>query len=99
MNTGHDVTFMLEKGEPITMLGGPFAYTYRIYQIKIHFGSNYAKGSEHSIAEKHFPVEVTMNVVGSSVLEFKISISFIKFIRGFILIRSTIGNLRLGIGI
>ncbi|XP_064609369.1 putative carbonic anhydrase-like protein 2 [Liolophura sinensis] len=57
VNTGHDVTFRLENGESITMLGGPFAYTYRIYQIKVHFGSNYAKGSEHSIAEKYFPVE------------------------------------------
>lgn len=39
--------------------GGPLSYSYRVFQIKIHFGSMDSVGSEHSVAKKSFPGEVS----------------------------------------
>ena len=61
MNKGHDITMemMNEPTNPhFIVTGGPLSYAYRASQIKIHFGTDNEKGSEHLIAGKQFPLEV-----------------------------------------
>ena len=39
--------------------GGPLAYSYRIYEIQLHFGRSDRGGSEHLLAGAAFPAEVS----------------------------------------
>ena len=61
-NTGRDLTFTFKDtgDRPFTFTGGPFSYTYTIYHIKLHFGIIDDIGSEHTIAGKQFPLEVSL---------------------------------------
>lgn len=38
--------------------GGPLSYTYKIIDIKFHYGIKGYAGSEHKIGNKSFPAEV-----------------------------------------
>ena len=64
-NNGHDVTFhVLHSGnsrwpESVNVSGGPLSYTYRLDRVKFHFGLHNGHGSEHTIASRAFPVEVS----------------------------------------
>ncbi|XP_064610049.1 carbonic anhydrase-related protein 10-like isoform X2 [Liolophura sinensis] len=58
INTGHDLSVRLMEDDPVFLHGGPLAYKYRIYEVKIHFGSEASKGSEHTVGSKAFPVEI-----------------------------------------
>ncbi|XP_036354784.1 carbonic anhydrase-related protein 10-like isoform X1 [Octopus sinensis] len=60
MNTGRDVTMAIREDPSnyITILTGPFSYRFRIYQLKIHFGTVDNAGSEHTIGGQSFAAEI-----------------------------------------
>jgi len=47
----------------INLTGGPLSYKYEWHQMALHFGLNNQSGSEHMIAGRAFPAEVS--VMGS----------------------------------
>ncbi|CAC5400874.1 unnamed protein product [Mytilus coruscus] len=55
-NTGRGITVDVEDG-PI-VFSGPLKYRHKITQLKVHFGHNHSKGSEHSIDGRRFPAEI-----------------------------------------
>ncbi|KAL5014534.1 hypothetical protein ScPMuIL_008804 [Solemya velum] len=59
-NTGHDVTLFIDHDISILMnaTAGPLQYQFAISQIKIHYGRQDEKGSEHTINGTHFSAEV-----------------------------------------
>ena len=68
-NTGNDITVELQ-GEGYSSVNvslGPLSYTYRAAQIKFHFANIDTLGSEHRIAGKSFPVEVSSFVANRSI--------------------------------
>ncbi|KAL8569321.1 hypothetical protein ACOMHN_024269 [Nucella lapillus] len=63
-NNGHDITFYAEhsgmsRWDGVNITGGPLSYRYRVDQIKLHFGLADSEGSEHTVAGKSFPVELS----------------------------------------
>ncbi|KAH9509948.1 Carbonic anhydrase- protein 10 [Bulinus truncatus] len=59
VNTGHDITFYInDTDKPFAFTGGPLSYTYRVHQIKLHFGKIDQLGSEHTVGGRPFPLEV-----------------------------------------
>ena len=44
----------------INITGGPLSYKYELHQIAVHFGMSDDVGSEHTIANKSLPAEVSM---------------------------------------
>lgn len=65
MNTGRDLKFIVKNMDdnPFTFSGGPFSYKYTLFEMKVHFGDNNSKGSEHSIGGRKFPVEVRKHMI------------------------------------
>lgn len=43
----------------VNISGGPLSYTYRVYEIQLHFGRRDHEGSEHLLAGFAFPAEVS----------------------------------------
>lgn len=60
INNGHDLSLTINdsKENPFYMTGGPLSYKYKLFDVKLHFGEDNNKGSEHSIGGKRFPLEV-----------------------------------------
>ena len=60
MNTGNDITFVLNQPEdaPFLITGGPLSYNYNVHMIKLHFGRIDQIGSEHTVGGRPFPLEV-----------------------------------------
>ena len=61
-NNGHDITFYVRQSRTTrwsgaNVTGGPLSYSYRVDQIKFHFGQVDSEGSEHSVGTRKFPVE------------------------------------------
>lgn len=42
----------------VNISGGPLSYSYRVYEIQLHFGRGDHQGSEHLLAGIAFPAEV-----------------------------------------
>lgn len=62
-NTGHGIVFKVSESatEPfVTIQGGPLSYSYRFYELHLHYGKSDDQGSEHTIASKQFPAEVSI---------------------------------------
>ncbi|XP_060075009.1 carbonic anhydrase-related protein 10-like [Ylistrum balloti] len=45
-------------GDEILFSIGPLSYTYRLHQIRVHFGRDDSRGSEHTIDGKTFAAEI-----------------------------------------
>ena len=60
-NTGQELQFVLDPDQSgiVSLDGGPLAYTYRLSHIKLRYGPEEAKGSEHSIDGYYFEAEVS----------------------------------------
>jgi len=60
VNTGHDVRLSLDETtiHHVNISGGPLSYHYRVAEVVLHFGSTDTIGSEHTIDQLQFPVEV-----------------------------------------
>ncbi|XP_050411896.1 carbonic anhydrase-related protein 10 [Patella vulgata] len=60
INTGHDLTFLLDD----VMFGlfnisdGPLMYNYQVNEIKIHYGRDDERGSEHMVDGATFAAEI-----------------------------------------
>lgn len=65
VNTGQDLKLVVKETDtnPFIFTGGPLSYQYTLFEIKLHFGDNNSKGSEHSIGGKKFPLEVIINSI------------------------------------
>ncbi|OQR76281.1 carbonic anhydrase-related protein 10-like [Tropilaelaps mercedesae] len=62
VNTGHGIVFRVpdSDSEPAVFIrGGPLSYGYRFYELHLHYGKSDEQGSEHTIATKQFPAEVS----------------------------------------
>ncbi|KAL4230275.1 Carbonic anhydrase-related protein 10 [Mactra antiquata] len=59
-NNKRDITYFIHNSsEPsVNITSGPLSYTYRLYQIKLHYGVNNSVGSEHTIDGKSFVGEI-----------------------------------------
>ncbi|XP_071124907.1 carbonic anhydrase-related protein 10-like [Mytilus edulis] len=62
LNTGRDLKLVVKDTDekPFIFTGGPLSYEYTLFEIKIHFGDNNTRGSEHSIGGKMFPLEIQL---------------------------------------
>ncbi|XP_028968659.1 carbonic anhydrase-related protein 10 [Galendromus occidentalis] len=69
LNTGQGVVFRVNENSfaedsnqtsssSVHIAGGPLAYSYRIYEIQLHFGRSDRGGSEHLLAGTAFPAEI-----------------------------------------
>ncbi|XP_070191612.1 carbonic anhydrase-related protein 10-like [Littorina saxatilis] len=60
VNTGNDLTIRVSKNCSITanFSDGPLMYTYRVVQVKLHFGKTDTEGSEHSVDGNAFAAEL-----------------------------------------
>lgn len=57
--TEHGIDTTLKDELPsVNISGGPLSYSYRVYEIQIHFGRGDYQGSEHLLAGYAFPAEV-----------------------------------------
>ncbi|XP_078392689.1 carbonic anhydrase-related protein 10-like, partial [Cetorhinus maximus] len=59
-NTGRYVSLRLEPDQLVNISGGPLSYSYRLEEIRLHFGSINTLGSEHLIDGAHFPAEIQL---------------------------------------
>lgn len=59
LNTGHDIVLKLNDTPKVNISGGPLSYQYTLSEVHIHYGNHDEHGSEHTIAGKHFPAEVS----------------------------------------
>ncbi|KAL4226728.1 Carbonic anhydrase-related protein 10 [Mactra antiquata] len=59
-NTGNDITLFVEEGliPHMNVTSGPLQYNYRLHQMKLHFGHDESRGSEHTINGLSFPAEL-----------------------------------------
>ncbi|WAQ99614.1 CAH10-like protein [Mya arenaria] len=58
-NNKRDLTLLVNNSNPaVNFTAGPLSYTYRLYQIKLHFGRENVSGSEHHIDGKAFAGEI-----------------------------------------
>ena len=64
-NTGNDITIdLIDEGyNSVNISVGPLSYKYRAAEIKFHLSTEDSQGSEHRIAGKAFPVEVSQCIV------------------------------------
>lgn len=64
-NMGQGLIFTVDNSSKpsINLTGGPLSYKYEWHQMALHFGLNNQSGSEHMIAGRAFPAEVS--VMGS----------------------------------
>ncbi|XP_022658276.1 carbonic anhydrase-related protein 10-like isoform X2 [Varroa jacobsoni] len=49
----------------VNISGGPLSYSYRVYEIQLHFGRHDHQGSEHLLAGFAFPAEVQIYAYNS----------------------------------
>ncbi|XP_052792118.1 putative carbonic anhydrase-like protein 1 [Mya arenaria] len=63
-NTVHDLTLDVNYTDTTSgqfnFSSGPFSYTYRLFNVKLHLGIFNDVGSEHTIAGKQFPIEIQL---------------------------------------
>uniref|UniRef100_A0AAR2LC05 Alpha-carbonic anhydrase domain-containing protein n=1 Tax=Pygocentrus nattereri TaxID=42514 RepID=A0AAR2LC05_PYGNA len=59
-NTGHHVSLRPDKSHLVNVSGGPLSYSYRLEEIRLHFGSEDSQGSEHLLNGRAFPGEVQL---------------------------------------
>ncbi|KAL2101295.1 hypothetical protein ACEWY4_003056 [Coilia grayii] len=59
-NTGRHVSFRPDKSHLVNISGGPLSYSYRLEEIRLHFGSEDNQGSEHLLNGQPFPGEVQL---------------------------------------
>ncbi|XP_041038246.1 carbonic anhydrase-related protein 10-like [Carcharodon carcharias] len=59
-NTGRYVSLRLEPDQLVNISGGPLSYSFRLEEIRIHFGSVDTIGSEHLIDGSPFPAEIQL---------------------------------------
>ncbi|XP_078257729.1 carbonic anhydrase-related protein 10-like [Rhinoraja longicauda] len=59
-NTGRHVSLRLDKEPLVNMSGGPLTYSYRLDEVRIHFGSKDIQGSEHLLNGQAFSGEVQL---------------------------------------
>uniref|UniRef100_A0A3Q1G117 Carbonic anhydrase 10 n=1 Tax=Acanthochromis polyacanthus TaxID=80966 RepID=A0A3Q1G117_9TELE len=57
-NTGKHVSLRPDKAHLVNISGGPLGYSYRLEEIRLHFGSEDSHGSEHLLNGQGFPGEV-----------------------------------------
>lgn len=57
-NTGKHVSLRPDKAHLVNISGGPLGYSYRLEEVRLHFGSEDAQGSEHLLNGQGFPGEV-----------------------------------------
>lgn len=59
-NTGNDITLFVDEDliPHLNVSGGPLQYNYHLHQMKLHFGEDEQRGSEHTINGLSFPAEV-----------------------------------------
>lgn len=57
-NTGKHVSLRPDKAHLVNISGGPLGYSYRLEEVRLHFGSEDASGSEHLLNGQGFPGEV-----------------------------------------
>lgn len=57
-NTGKHVSLRPDKAHLVNISGGPLGYSYRLEEIRLHFGSEDSQGSEHLLNGQGFPGEV-----------------------------------------
>ncbi|KAJ3600482.1 hypothetical protein NHX12_031463 [Muraenolepis orangiensis] len=57
-NTGKHVSLRPDKAHLVNMSGGPLGYSYRLEEIRLHFGSEDYQGSEHLLNGQGFPGEL-----------------------------------------
>ena len=55
---GIAVQFTLASGE-ITTAGGELSSEYKLHHFNFHWGSSNNVGSEHTVAGRHYPLEVS----------------------------------------
>lgn len=61
-NTGRHVSLQPDKTHMVNISGGPLAYSYRLEEVRLHFGSEDEQGSEHMLNGQAFPAEVRTGV-------------------------------------
>ncbi|XP_063327211.1 carbonic anhydrase-related protein 10-like isoform X2 [Pelmatolapia mariae] len=59
-NTGKHVSLRPDKAHLVNISGGPLGYSYRLEEIRVHFGSEDSQGSEHLLNGQGFPGEVQL---------------------------------------
>jgi len=59
-NNGHTVVVTLETNKIPTISGGPLIGNYKFAQLHFHWGANDAEGSENTINNSSFPLELHM---------------------------------------
>ncbi|XP_072415074.1 carbonic anhydrase-related protein 10a isoform X1 [Chiloscyllium punctatum] len=59
-NTGRHVSLRLDKEHLVNVSGGPMTYSYRLEEIRLHFGSEDTHGSEHLLNGQAFSGEVQL---------------------------------------
>lgn len=57
-NTGKHVSLRPDKAHLVNISGGPLGYSYRLEEVRVHFGSEDSQGSEHLLNGQGFPGEV-----------------------------------------
>ncbi|XP_055521456.1 LOW QUALITY PROTEIN: carbonic anhydrase-related protein 10-like, partial [Leucoraja erinacea] len=64
-NTGRHVSLRLDKEPLVNMSGGPLTYSYRLEEVRLHFGSEDSQGSEHLLNGQAFSGEVMHRATGN----------------------------------
>ncbi|KTG42018.1 hypothetical protein cypCar_00021048 [Cyprinus carpio] len=59
-NTGRHVSLRPDKSHLVNISGGPLSYSYRLEEIRLHFGTEDSRGSEHLLNGQAFPGEVQL---------------------------------------
>ncbi|CAG5898311.1 unnamed protein product [Menidia menidia] len=59
-NTGKHVSLRPDKAHLVNISGGPLGYSYRLEEVRLHFGSEDSHGSEHLLNGQGFPGEVQL---------------------------------------
>ena len=64
-NTRNDITLYVESGLvlQLNVSAGPLQYLYHLHEIKVHFGQDDSRGSEHTINSLSFPAEVRYSLL------------------------------------
>lgn len=57
-NTGKHVALRPDRTHLVNISGGPLGYSYRLEEVRLHFGSEDSLGSEHLLNGQGFPGEV-----------------------------------------
>ncbi|XP_067834834.1 carbonic anhydrase-related protein 10-like [Heptranchias perlo] len=59
-NTGRHVSFRVDPAQLVNISGGPLSYNHRLEEIRLHFGSDDSRGSEHLLNNQPFSAEVQL---------------------------------------